>query len=858
VLSIPASAQEAQQTQDSAQQTQTTDTDVSMPKVFISEINWAGSELSQADEWLEIYNADSTNVDLGGWVLTGCASSGNAIALEEGTILNAGDSLLISNYDLGSDKTTLTVQPNLVTASVSLSNSAQLIMLVMPDGTVVDTVGDGATPIAGSTNPKTSMERDALTLEWLSSTTSINLSLQTQFGTPGVFNIPAIDTYDEIQEVDSIEEQQDITTEETTVQETDQKSPIDTTSVTETQTTSDVSEACHLILNEFVSNPNDNEQEWIEIFNPCDSTIDLSNIVIRDATLKSTAFEQTTIDPGAYAVITDPNGQLNNDGDTIELVNADQEVIDSIIYGNDLAEPKKGYSLAINDQGIWESTNTQTPGSKNIISSVLEVDEVIEPEIVTETSDSAEIDTSSDQATAEETEDSTSDTAQQEKTDDTTIEDAETQIELTSFEARTIILNEIVSDPADGDVEWIELYNPQTTSIDLTGWTIIDASEKSTTLDGLSIASDGYLVIENPKGKLNNDGDCVTLLDPTGNSIDQMSYGTEEVDEPNKGESLAFDGSTWITTTAITKNAINNLIYEEETSKQASGATSNDATTTSNNGVDTKTQQKTVSNSEQTSAGNNTVVSDDIQTHTVVAIAQTPKVSTTTSTTATVKSSTTTQKTSISGIVTAIPGTFGSQVAFIEGSQLYFYYADWPMLELGDIVKISGEISESRGENRIKISDIRDIEISGHTELEATTILINELSDIKDGTLITVEGEVLVIQDTKLTLKDSTGQITVVANTHEGMNWDTAGSKLKITGIVRTVSGEQRLYPRNMQDVQTIQETVNTNDAQTPLAISNTTDFTPWIGGGLLTLSLVGCAYYFMRRRSLETVQIGA
>ena len=82
------------------------------PQVFISEINWAGSSLSTADEWLELYNAGSGNVDASGWVLTGAGTSGDAVALAEGTIINAGSTLLISNYALG-EKSSLAVVPEI-------------------------------------------------------------------------------------------------------------------------------------------------------------------------------------------------------------------------------------------------------------------------------------------------------------------------------------------------------------------------------------------------------------------------------------------------------------------------------------------------------------------------------------------------------------------------------------------------------------------------------------------------------------------------------------------------------------------------------------------------------------------------
>ena len=155
------------------------------PDVYISEINWAGSSQSRSDEWIELHNADGQSVDLSGWVITGSASKGEALSIAERTVLEAYGTLLIANYATDNEKTTLTVEADLVTASLSLSNSSQEILLAMPDGTVVDGVGDGGAPEAGSTEPFVSMQRNAADRTWSSATQSTGLSDTTQLGSPG-------------------------------------------------------------------------------------------------------------------------------------------------------------------------------------------------------------------------------------------------------------------------------------------------------------------------------------------------------------------------------------------------------------------------------------------------------------------------------------------------------------------------------------------------------------------------------------------------------------------------------------------------------------------------------------------------
>lgn len=90
-----------------------------------------------------------------------------------------------------------------------------------------------------------------------------------------------------------------------------------------------------------------------------------------------------------------------------------------------------------------------------------------------------------------------------------------------------VVINELVSDPTDGEEEWIELYNRSGRVIDLNNWTLNEGSGTKTALTGsLGVDSTSqYLVIRSPKGNLNNDGDIVKLT--FGDTvIDQVSYGS--------------------------------------------------------------------------------------------------------------------------------------------------------------------------------------------------------------------------------------------------------------------------------------------------------------------------------------------
>ncbi|MBU0636684.1 lamin tail domain-containing protein, partial [Patescibacteria group bacterium] len=89
------------------------------------------------------------------------------------------------------------------------------------------------------------------------------------------------------------------------------------------------------------------------------------------------------------------------------------------------------------------------------------------------------------------------------------------------------LINEFVVDPADNDVEWIEICNLTNQKIDLSNWTIEDSNKTKTNLSGFFDINNEvkFKVIEKPTGILNNNGDLIILRDGFGNLIDQVVYG---------------------------------------------------------------------------------------------------------------------------------------------------------------------------------------------------------------------------------------------------------------------------------------------------------------------------------------------
>lgn len=118
--------------------------------VVINEIAWAGSLDNSNDEWIELYNFGGEAVDLAGWIIEDDGE--DAYVIESGIIDPNGYFLIEDNQAVTSVEADAIIP-------LSLANSGDVLKLKDANGSVIDSVGDGAEWYAGLTTWKSSMER---------------------------------------------------------------------------------------------------------------------------------------------------------------------------------------------------------------------------------------------------------------------------------------------------------------------------------------------------------------------------------------------------------------------------------------------------------------------------------------------------------------------------------------------------------------------------------------------------------------------------------------------------------------------------------------------------------------------------
>ena len=145
-----------------------TPTSVGFLRILINEVAWAGTAASTSDEWIELYNPGSADINLAGWVLRGLDNTPN-IALTG--IVPANGYFLLER----TDNTTVSdiVADQIFTGDIG--NSGEILQLLDPSNTLIDTANsNGGEWPAGSSTTFGSMERRAVVADsdtaWITNT----------------------------------------------------------------------------------------------------------------------------------------------------------------------------------------------------------------------------------------------------------------------------------------------------------------------------------------------------------------------------------------------------------------------------------------------------------------------------------------------------------------------------------------------------------------------------------------------------------------------------------------------------------------------------------------------------------------
>ncbi len=504
-----------------------------------------------------------------------------------------------------------------------------------------------------------------------------------------------------------------------------------------------------IVINEIVSDPIKGHSEFVELYNRSEDTIQLEGWYLQEGGGSKTALNGVIHSKSFYA-IDDPKGNLNNDGDNISIYSPNEKLIDSLTYGKfddgDLSDnaplASDPYSLCrIKDGQDTDNDRTDFAISASVTKNAINL--VTHPGV---NHDDQAPDKSNSETSLEQTK------KQEQNLSNYLIQDF-----------LDIKINEFLPNPeGTDDNEFIELYNSGQKKKDLSGLFLDDqegGSKPFTFPENLSLEPNQYLVLFKQETglSLNNSADSVRLMLPDGKIIQQVRYETSK-----NGLSFSKIGSDQWDWTPPSPGHENQKPLRDNESKKEQAA-------------DNKK--------------NKIQISVDI-----------PNIRQ-------LKNGTPVKTT---GIASALPNVLGSQYFYIlapdgsSGVQVYSYKKDFPELKLGDLIRVSGEISQSGGETRIKTKQKKDITVLEHKGLpQATAIDIEDIGERHEGRLVQISGEITEVKGSYMYADDGSEEIKIYFKKNTGIdkNLFEPGYLIKLSGIVQQTKKGYQILPRSSADI---------------------------------------------------------
>ena len=760
------------------------------PVLVVGEVSWAGSSRSTADEWIEVWNVGEQPVTLDGYHLLGAGGTDSGLTFPSGSVIQPHATFVIANYAASDTRSVLASAPDWVTTAVSLINDTLALRLEDPQGTLLDQVGDGSKPAAGSSGEqKASMVRQwpledgTSATAWKTADVRQGMDIEVpDLGTPGSCDAcgsipvpPPPETLPPAEDPVTVEEPLPI----------EELLPVETTSTIP-------------LPQEEVVVPEAPGPQYPAVMMAITGELVAGQPILFDAASSS-----------------DPNGDI-------------------LTFAWDMGDGTLETSAFLEHRYASSGTYLVTLGVSDgtfhsIATTSLEIAPPEEPEEVPETPETPE------PVVTNVSPSSTTTTSQ--------------TVTATVNASAEVKLNEIHPAPLTG-LEWIELKLVEGDAAALLNWELHDANGRIHTLDATLLASlvwtDGLSVLSIPRSVLNNGGDTVRLVRADGQLEDEVTYPSIA-----KGSSYARlpDDSAWQKTELATPGLRNPETEEAETiptpaptvtvtqtpPTQPVAVSSIHASSTSTvravpKANTTKTTVLSIKKPVATPAPKKVLVKKTSTASPAAAVIN--------ATFFDLPMLTSDARVRLSGTVGSVPGLLAKNVFILlsaDGRGLYVTgNGKQPSPAFGSFIEVYGTLSVNDDGVRLRMLSKDTWIVKTSTEKPTARIVDLILPAQEDAwSLVEITATVGDVRSTKVELatEDVDLSATIKAVTHYRAVRLKKGDQIKITGILDTRSEPPTLLPRSADDIQIIGHASLATATDTPE--SRWPSWTPFGAAGL-------------------------
>lgn len=411
------------------------------------------------------------------------------------------------------------------------------------------------------------------------------------------------------------------------------------------------------------------------------------------------------------------------------------------------------------------------------------------------------------------------------------------------FPPPRVVISELFSNPTDADAdEWIELQNLGGIPASVGGWILTDGTTRFK-LPAVTIDAGMYAVFERRATNIalrNSGKETIELLNSDGDRADRVQYdakktaglafarlpdgsfewtvhptphGSNDYEAPNRPPQIVIDGPHEVTTDEIT-------IFDATDSMDPNhddiifawtieGAQFGPGPTVEYQFLKQGKQKIVLTATDGRGARTTDEFSVLVRGNAAeTTTPATPKKEKEVAVTKKLKNKSATTH-AVEGIVTALPGTTNKRILLVqtddeETYEVYQNKAAFPTIELGDRIKASGRISESDAQ-RLIVPSAAAITISGHgDESSPAKVSVAGFDDVARGAFVAVEGEVVEVFHSGVTVDDDTGEL-LIAKPRAGWPLGIApGARLTASGILLKQPSGTKLIPRTTNDIKII------------------------------------------------------